>query len=411
MTTEAVAPAHDPMTASAAPPRDRLATWCGWVLVAAIAVTPPLLWLAPMGFAALIGAVGVFCLPAVRMDDEDRPAALILFGLLIWAAVSTTWSPYHPKNAGGSTILKLAFELPLYWSAICGARRADPRLKALALRILSWGVAASGVILLIESLTDGVTYQWLHEGFYSPIRHDYAKAHLGHSTFVLALLWPLAALGAAPKMRPWLALGMLAGLGGAAVAFGSDAPVITIALAPLVALAVYRWPRSAPKLLAIVAVIMFLCAPMVVWAVRESGDYSSIQHAIPLSWSIRMSYWSHAIDWIRDQPLRGWGLDASRMFSPGIVLHPHDGALQVWLELGFFGAAAAAVFWAITIMRLAGPSPSPTKAAVAGSAAVYLLFGALNFGIWQEWWLALGAQVIMLAAVLSARPRPDDAPA
>jgi O-antigen ligase len=152
--------------------------------------------------------------------------------------------------------------------------------------------------------------------------------------------------------------------------------------------------------------VLFLCAPLVVWAVRESGDYSSIQHAIPLSWSIRMSYWSHAIDWISDKPLRGWGLDASRMFSPGIVLHPHDGPLQVWLELGLVGAVAAAVFWAISLVRLASPAPSLAKAAVAGSATVYLLFGALNFGVWQEWWLGLGALVVMLAGMLSERPRP-----
>jgi O-antigen ligase len=406
VTAQAGASAGDPLAVAASPPRDRLAAWCGWVLVGAVTITPGLLWLAPMGFALLVSLVGLFCLPAMRMDDKDRPAALILFGLLIWAAVSTTWSPFHPKNAGGSTILKLAFQLPLYWSAICGARRAEPRLKTLALRILAWGAAAIGVVLLVEAMTDGVTYQWLHEGFYSPIRHDYAEAHLGHSTFVLALLWPLAALGAGPRLRPWLVLGMLSGLGGAALAFSSDAPVIAIVLAPLVGWAVYRWPRGAPKALASAAVVLFLCAPLVVWAVRESGDYSSIQHAIPLSWSLRMGYWSHAIDWISDKPLRGWGLDASRMFSPGIVLHPHDGPLQVWLELGLVGAVAAAVFWAINLVRLASPSPSLAKAAVAGSAAVYLLFGALNFGIWQEWWLGLGALVVMLAGMLPERPRP-----
>jgi hypothetical protein len=38
-------------------------------------------------------------------------------------------------------------------------------------------------------------------------------------------------------------------------------------------------------------------------------------------------------------------------------------------------------------------------AAAAASAAVYLLFGALNFGVWQEWWLALGAYLAVLTAL------------
>ena len=41
-------------------------------------------------------------------------------------------------------------------------------------------------------------------------------------------------------------------------------------------------------------------------------------------------------------------------------------------------------------------------AATAACAVVYLLFG-VNFGVWQEWWLALGAVVAMLA-VMNARP-------
>ncbi len=56
------------------------------------------------------------------------------------------------------------------------------------------------------------------------------------------------------------------------------------------------------------------------------------------------------------------------MFSPGIELHPHDGALQVWLELGFVGAVAAAAFWGLTLTRLARPAPTP-MAAAAGAAA------------------------------------------
>ena len=81
------------------------------------------------------------------------------------------------------------------------------------------------------------------------------------------------------------------------------------------------------------------------------------------------------------------------MFGPGIELHPHNGALQVWLELGVIGAVAAAAFWGVTLSRLSRAWSDLLIAATRPRAAVYLLFGMFNFGVWQEWWLALGALI------------------
>src|SRR5204863_10032298 len=157
--------------------------------------------------------------------------------------------------------------------------------------------------------------------------------------------------------------------------------------------------KGAPRVLGGVAAVLFLVMPVIVWAVRASGDYDALEHNLPLSWSLRMGYWSHAIDWIAQSPLRGWGLDASRMFGPGIKLHPHNGELQAWMELGVAGAVAAAAFWGLAFARLSRPAASLSIAALAASLAIYVLFGTLNFGLWQEWWLALGALVAMIAVL------------
>ncbi len=64
----------------------------------------------------------------------------------------------------------------------------------------------------------------------------------------------------------------------------------------------------------------------------------------------------------------------------------------------------------MTLPRLARPAPSLAVAATAASSAVFLLFLAINFGVWQEYWLALGALVAVLAA-LHARAAPASATA
>jgi O-antigen ligase len=393
------------------PGAGRLATWCGWVLIATAALTPILGWIWPLGFPALISLAGLACLPAVRIPDEDRPVAIVLFAALIWAAVTAAWSPYHPSKPGNSTILKLALQLPLYWSAVQGARAADPRLRVLASRVMAWGGAAFGAMLIVEAFSHAAIYRTLHVAFYEPIRPDLAESQVGHASFILGLLWPLAAVGGPPRARPWLALVMVAGVAAAALAFGSDAPVLALLLAPVVALAVWRWPAAAPQAMAMGAAGLYLTMPLIVGAVRRFGDYAALQRAVPLSYAERMGYWSHAIDWIGLRQLQGWGLDASRMFGPGIKLHPHNDALQIWLELGAVGAVLAAAFWGVTLMRLIRPARSLPAAAAAASATAYLLFGLVNFGVWQEWWLALGALSAMLA-ILNASPDkgPAEAP-
>lgn len=394
------------MSEAVAAPRARLSTWYGWVIIGTLALVPVVGWAVPMGFAVLIGLAGLLCLPALRITDEDRPALVALLVLLVWAAMSTAWSPYRPSKPGNMTALKLALELPLYWAFVSGARRMDPGLRSTALRALAWGSALLGLLLLMEFVADARVLEQLHLKFLGPIRHDISQVHIGHSSFVMALLWPLG-LAAAVRSRasPWLMLPMVAGTLLAALRFGSDAPVISLGLAILVGAAAWRWPSAGPKALAWAAVVYVLSAPALIWAVRATGQYGGIERSLPLSWSERMAFWSHAIDWMRDHPLRGWGLDASRMFGPGIILHPHDDALQLWLELGAVGAILGAAFFFLAIRRLARPRPDFAVACLAASAAVYLLFGALNFGVWQEWWLALGALVAASAALLA----PGDA--
>jgi hypothetical protein len=82
---------------------------------------------------------------------------------------------------------------------------------------------------------------------------------------------------------------------------------------------------------------------------------------------------------------------------------------QIWLELGVVGAALAALFWAwvvVGIDRLEALD-RPMAAAAAAAMAAYLVIGGLSFGVWQEWWLALGALTAAVCAGLAAGRRAE----
>ena len=389
------------MTAEGVPTRDGLGAWCGWVMVGVAGLTPWMAWLGPLGFAALMALAGLLCLPAVRIPARQTPLAIILLLGLAWAGFSTLWTAQRAQVVEDSVALKLAVQLPLYFAAWCGARRADPAIAGLALRILAWGLAAYGCLLLLEAFTGGGVYGTLRVLIEDPIRPDLGRKNIAQGSFVLALIWPVAAVAGLRAGAPlWLAVPMAVGTAVLAQGFLSDAPVLAVGLALGVGATVWIWPRSAPKAMGLAAAGMMLVMPLLILAVRMAGTGAHL----PTSWDQRMGYWVFTMGRIADHPWRGWGLDASRAFSPEIQLHPHNGALQIWLELGAVGAVLAALTWAFVFRRLARDERSLLTAGTAGSVAVYLFFGLVSFGVWQEWWLALAALVAVVAALAETQP-------
>lgn len=366
--------------------------WFAWVLGFVFVLSPLLGWLSPLGYAPVAGLAGVLTLRSLRIDDQDRPAAIAILVLCAWAVASVAWSPFTPTSYESATAMKLVVQSALYWALFraAGAMTAGGRL--VVLRLMSWGAALLGLILAIEALTGAGLYQALRQAIDDPIRPDLAIKNVAQGGFVLAVLAPAAAAaGWRSGGGIWPGVAMAAGVIGASFGLAADAPVLALVASLAAGVATYFWPVLAPRLIAALAAIYFLGAPWAVMASRKLGWFQQLEAEVPLSWSMRMGYWRNAVDWIGDHPLRGWGIDASRMFAPGIKLHPHSGGLQVWLELGLIGAMAAAVFWFVAIASQSRPERDVGRAAAVGTAVAYLTFSAVSFGIWQEWWLAVGA--------------------
>lgn len=390
------------MTSADAAPPDRLGRWCGWVLAGLALLTPPMAWLGPLGFAGLMALAGLMCLPALRVREDERLIAILLLGLIAWAAVSSFWSPFRPDGVEGSVALKLGLQVPLYWSVWQAARRVDPAGRRRALRWFAWGLTGLGAILLIEAFSGAALYRGLRAIIEDPIRADLARRNVAEASFVLALLWPVAAAGGVRAGAPgWLALPMAAGATVVGEMFLSDAPVLAVGFAVLAGAAVWVWPRAGALGLAALAAAATVLMPWVVGGLRWAG----LADGLPESWAQRMGYWVFTRARIAEHPWQGWGLDASRTFTPNIQLHPHNGPLQLWLELGVVGAIGVAMLWILALRRLSRRERSLTAAGAGGSAMVYLLFGAVSFGVWQEWWLALGAMVVVIYTLAQGLPQ------
>jgi O-antigen ligase len=92
-------------------------------------------------------------------------------------------------------------------------------------------------------------------------------------------------------------------------------------------------------------------------------------------------------------------------------LHPHNAALQVWLELGAPGAALFALLTAIVWGALARVEWPPVFAAAAGASLTIAFLGCFTtYGIWQEWWLgtlSFSLFLVLVMARVAERRRPN----
>jgi O-antigen ligase len=119
--------------------------------------------------------------------------------------------------------------------------------------------------------------------------------------------------------------------------------------------------------------------------------------------------WKFTADRIAERPMFGWGYDSSRAIpgstallntaSPALPLHPHNGLLQWWLELGAVGAALGGALLIGLLRAIGRIGRAPDRAAALGLYAGAMTVVNLSFGIWQGWWVAT---LFLSAAVLIA---------
>ena len=400
-------PAADPPFTFAAPPAPR---WFGVLSIVLFALLMPVGYLGDEGEALVAAVGGAAALAFVLRRRPPSVGVLILAALTIWAVISFAWSPLEPRQLHprsfeqlqALTAPKLVLQLVLYSAFVSGVVKLQPDQRETALKWVGWTLAATTAVLALDALAGGHIFGTISAWAGQPLRDDLAKRNAARGTYATALaFWPMAVLtwNRLPPAVP-LAIGGVTAV--AAVMLGVDAPAAAMVLSTLVFLAGWVNWRAATWACLGGSVVYFAAAPLVF--LPGSG------HAAPelpsdigkMSWHIRLDIWRFTSRLIVRRPLQGYGLDSSRAYEPNIPMHPHDAALQLWLELGVVGPILMALFFAWLfhkVLRLGRNDPTWAAAACA-CASVYLLIGAISFGIWQEWWLALGAAAIGLCALV-----------
>ncbi|MBY0338087.1 MAG: hypothetical protein K2X11_15840 [Acetobacteraceae bacterium] len=374
----------------------------GALLVAPLAVVLQNRALAPIALLGLAGTVG---LALARGWRPSRPPALALplGALLLWMAVAAFWAP--SLGRGLDATWRLAATALLGLLAADALRHENPRPLGRA--------TAIGVMIgLAAAALDHLTGNALRAGVRGMAEAPASLAFgLKNAAAILALFLPLAVMAARP------AIGWAIGAAGAAVVLllpGESAKLAALAGLGATALAGWR-PRLTARLLGYGIAALILAGP---WAMRAGLAPGLPAGHWPESAAHRLIVWDFAATRMAERPAAGFGMDSSRAIPGGtstpdaatltrfgipetswisraqlLPLHPHNIALQVWLELGAIGALLLATL-VLALARAAETNPAGSGALAAGT-----VIAMLSYGAWQYWWVA----GLTLAALVAAR--------
>ena len=402
-------------TPATTPGRDRLDRSATWMAAAALAAFPTVGLLAKHGMSTI--AVTLAALLILRALWQRRPelprrkSALVLalgpIGILVVFAGHWLAGPdcagcgLELAEAAGGTVVLLILA-----AGGLAAGLDRPILR----RALVLGLSLGLVVAAIELLADAPIYRVLDgRGWDEAI--DPARYNRGLIALTLLGLTTVGALWTAGR-RP--AAGVIAAALGAVPLAGSSQAALLALGVGAAALGISLWrERLARWALTAVTVVVILIAP---WVAPVLYDWAEPHRStIGPGNEHRVELWDHAAAVARERPLTGWGIEAfeRRPIAPerlarAVIMtkpesHPHNAALQLWIEGGALAAVLAALFLAAvaaTIARLSVPDRPWATALFAASLAPVMV----SLGLWQVTYLAMTA---MAAFAFAAARDPE----
>jgi len=366
----------------------------------------PILVLASRGAAPLGAAAGIcaLCLSAPRADiawRRVRGQALLFGAVLAWGVVSALWAVEPGRSLLIAARLGGLFAIGLSLMAAAEEIAAPRRL----LQCLAVGLAVALLLAVVQLESNGaLTAHFSRRAFLDPTLN---QSEDGFGFVLLPLCAALVSL-----RRPFAAFALAVAAVTVIFLLAGDAARVAFVLGTACAAAFYRWRRGLARLAAIGSVLLIFAAPLVFPPLAGISGARHDAEAVKFSMWHRLEIWSFVGSRIAEKPLFGWGLDSSRAIPGGsaltpegrawLPLHPHNAALQVWLELGLPGAILLALLTARLWLALSRVDWPPLYAAAASGSLVTAFIVALgSYGIWQEWLIASEFLTLFLVLVMA----------
>ncbi|NMM46735.1 O-antigen ligase family protein [Rhodospirillaceae bacterium KN72] len=357
--------------------------------------------------------------------------SLIVIALLLWALVSNIWSidPFQgfvrmarlmPLFVMGLLLMSVSSHTDVITHKLCGT----------ALKI---GLGLAALIFFSEQAWFSISKMLVGVTQVQQVEHDAEYKVFG--TVIGALCVLLNAYYAQQKRWVWMVV-FAAVLACIVLLSKSSSAAVALFLSLIVFVLFWGAPRITGIGMMIVIPVVFFLFPLVPFG--NSGLEASMgPNALH-----RLAIWQFVAESVADALWIGHGLDSSRTIPGGdalvpdgflgsavrslpqwedlmerenaelLPLHPHNLALQVWLELGGVGVFLVSTFYVFLVRSICFGKNRPLiyRAGLMALLVYTLIIGFLSFGAWQSWWVACQIALWMVGVCLLRRRHPVPLP-
>lgn len=362
--------------------------------------------LAPLGFAPLFIITTVTLIIATWQQQIWRriPAPLLIMAAVVslWTALTALWAVDPLRSLRSAAVLALMTGAGLWLMA--AATILDENQRRWVLRCLLVGMVCAFAYVALDIACAGAITIWIKQ-LPSSLSADsltfLARQNLGRGVIILVLMSWIAA--SAVSKRPVVSAIFIAVALVFALWSWSAAAKLAMAIG-ICAAALSAWRYLRPLALIALAALS-VCVPLMAYNL-PSPEVTATWRFMPFTNHHRLTIWGFTAKRIIEKPVLGWGMDSARDMPGGeersviwfkgievpeqlLPLHPHNGVLQWWLELGGIGVGLITSWLMIAAWRAYQPRPrlpffNRSLGPALFSGAV--LVGLVSFGFWQSWW-------------------------
>ena len=392
-------------------------------------------------FLFLLGAVSLFHILIVERDfsgvlkwPEEGWLLAALFGLSGYLFLNAFWA-----EATSIALGKAGFFLLMILIVLLASRsfaRQTSEVLERAVKLIVWGFVIGTAFVCFEFSTDHYLERMLYtawpairpsektidvltevngnlvklaeneyRNYYGNVVIQVATGAKGqNSSLLLLLLWPILFLAAHQKDRRvrLMTILLIGGASTASILLGlSQTAQVALVASIMVFLAARVWPRVVHwSVLGAWCVAVMLAVPL------AGAPYKAGLHKAEWLFSSardRIIIWGYTIEHMDKVPLFGKGIRSTRFISkrlkknePRIYeqvafrrlgLHSHNQFLQVWFELGAFGAVLVLIA-GIGILQLMRRLDTALRPYAYAAFVAACLIAAFGWGLWQTWLMA-----------------------
>jgi len=374
-----------------------LLPFCGFISPKSASVVVPFAGLVIISaYVGAGGSVGV-----LRSRVWIAVAAFI--GL---AALSALWAP--DKEVASDRVFKLLAFFPIGISLCLIANQCKDVGGDNASKALLAGFGLGVGFLAWAVLTAGGLFALLNPGV------PYFEAPSGNNRGAVILVLLIAAVVLVTRrmaLLQWFWATMV-GLGGLLSFAASQTALLGFVIWVVVFAAASLIPKLTRALVIWGGAAFILAQPFLVLGVELMDPTRSLD-LTSASVGARLDVWIAVAHKTMEAPFFGHGIEATRSitdwaneflyFGGRKVPHPHNGILQIWIELGLVGATLAALIW-VTLTRWIDRLIRDDRPALFALSACFLVVTGISHGLWQSWWLW---GVFGVAAVTLTQVRQD----